>query len=178
MGLRAAAKGIFEKLTGRRIYKKLPLGIDPLEDLVSRFPGYACNVIFDVGANIGQSAIPFSTRFPRSRIYCFEPVARTFSSLVGNVKRYEHITCYQIALGSKKGEMSMVPAESSDRNTLKDQQSGGSATGVPVREETITLDTLSDFCAGHGITHINYLKVDTEGFDLEVMKGGEAIDRK
>ena len=39
--------------------------------------------------------------------------------------------------------------------------------------QTVKVDTLDDFCKSENIGFINYLKIDTEGFDLEVLKGGD-----
>src|SRR5687768_17470636 len=58
--------------------------------------GSQVSVVFDVGANVGQSALRFTAGFPEARIYCFEPVKETFSRLRENVSRYERISCYQI----------------------------------------------------------------------------------
>lgn len=67
-----------EKLTGRKIYKKLPFGNDPLRGILYTLKNYKFNIIFDVGANTGQSAELFSKRFPNAKIYCFEPFSATF----------------------------------------------------------------------------------------------------
>lgn len=44
-------------------------------------------VIFDVGANIGQTASKFAQSFPKAKIFSFEPVTATFKQLRENTKK-------------------------------------------------------------------------------------------
>ncbi len=72
---------IIEKITGTKIFKKLPRGIDPLLDIKSSIPNYSFQTIIDVGANIGQSENYFTKKNPKSIVYCIEPIQKTFSIL-------------------------------------------------------------------------------------------------
>jgi precorrin-6B methylase 2 len=56
-------------------------------------------VVFDVGANIGQTATTFNDSFTTAQIYSFEPVKNTFESLVANTRKYDRVKCFQLALG-------------------------------------------------------------------------------
>jgi FkbM family methyltransferase len=178
MGIKSGMRAIAEKLTGRKIYKRTPFGVNPLDDLVFRFPNYRFEVIFDVGANIGQSAIPFSKRFPGSRIYCFEPIALTFATLGQNVGNRKNIELYQMALGAVMAEKAMTSMKNSDMSTLRPGPDVDVIAPGGAQTEIIKVDTLTGFCDRHSIKHISYLKIDTEGYDLEVIKGGkEILDR-
>ena len=64
--------------------------------------GCVIKTIFDVGANIGQSAIKFLDSFPNPTIYCFEPVQETFGELVRNVGNSPNVHCHQNAMGSRE----------------------------------------------------------------------------
>jgi FkbM family methyltransferase len=173
MGIKESFRNIFEKITGRKIYKILPFGVDPIADITNRFPKYEFKTIFDVGANLGQSAIPFSQAFPNAIIYCFEPVLATYNTLNENLKGYNNVKIFQWAFGSKKEELSIVSNEQSDLNTLKSASTNGNAGAKNV--EIIKVDVLADFCTANNIQYINYLKIDTEGFDLEVLKGASGM---
>jgi len=39
----------------------------------------------------------------------------------------------------------------------------------------MNIQTLDSFCKEYGIKHINYLKIDTEGYDLNVLKGADRL---
>jgi FkbM family methyltransferase len=178
MGIKSGIRVIIEKLTGRKIVKRHPFGVSPLNDLVFRFPNYPFEVIFDVGANIGQSAVPFSTRFPKSRIYCFEPIARTFATLSQNLRHCKNVESYQMALGATRSEKVITSMKNSDMSTLKAGSDTDMLASGEARTEIIKVDTISEFCGRHHIKRISYLKIDTEGYDLEVIKGGkEMLDR-
>ena len=46
------------------------------------------------------------------------------------------------------------------------------AWGTVVRETPVQVTTLDEFCVDRDVDHIDLLKTDTQGFDLEVLKGG------
>jgi pantothenate kinase len=58
-------------------------------------------VILDIGANIGITAIWMSRKFPTAKIYCFESTQNNFDILQKNIKAYENITALNFGLGSK-----------------------------------------------------------------------------
>lgn len=52
----------------------------------------------------------------------------------------------------------------------------GSAAPTPsMTLESVKIETLDDFCLEHEISHIGFLKIDTEGNDLNVLRGGKQI---
>ena len=61
-------------------------------------------VIFDIGANIGQSAIAFHALFPSAQIYSFEPVPDCFEELNVRTSGILNIHTFNIALGDFIGD--------------------------------------------------------------------------
>lgn len=152
----------------------LPSGLNPYHDIKRHLPGYRASTVFDVGANIGQSAQKFRKWFPQAQIYCFEPVTTSFAALQHRLKGRQNVHCFQLALGATNGtgqirldgmaEMfSLVP------DAVEPAQTPAAAL------ETVALTSLDAFCTNHAIQQINYLKIDTEGYDLEVLKGAEQM---
>lgn len=174
MTIKEIVKNIVEKVTGTTIYRTLPIGVDNFSDIALRLPNLALNSIFDVGANIGQSAINYHNLFPNSRIYCFEPVKETFKKLEKNLINHTQTTCYNIALGASKGEAQMVLEGSSDMFFLLNPSSSFSKK-IESKLETVTIETIDEFCTNSKIDRISYLKIDTEGGDLEVLKGAKKM---
>lgn len=164
-------KKIFEQLTRTKVYRVIPFGVDEFYDINRKFPGYQMDVMFDVGANIGQSAREFVAMFSEARIYCFEPSLGTFETLKNNLSNFSQISFHNLALGNERALKKLIHSDGSDKNRI---------LAVPDKDvhgdfEEIRMDTLSDFCDEHGIKHINFLKIDTEGFDLEVLKSGASM---
>lgn len=177
MAIKKIIKGGFEKLTGYKISKSVTtnttkvFGVDPYFDIQEKIKGIKLDVFFDVGANIGQAAKKMRKRFPTASIHCFEPIKDTFEKLKANTKDLDLLQ-YNCALGSKNEQIEIVVDSmnrNSDRNSLNNKNvNPNSSTG---KNEKIEVKTLDGFCAEHSIKKIDYLKVDTEGFDLEVLKG-------
>jgi FkbM family methyltransferase len=170
MSLKNKVKKLVEHLTGTHICRVLPRGIDFIQDIADSLPMYRADIIFDVGANAGQSSKIYLARFPSSHIYCFEPVGDTFHQLQDNLKGDARVDCYQLALGSSKSKGKMVMQGKSDMFFLLGQ-SKESLMNNDMTTESVDIVTLDEFCQTKRIDQINYLKIDTEGGDLEVLKG-------
>lgn len=168
MGIRAFT----EKLTGTHIYRVLPRGVDVFHDIAMALPAFDATTVFDVGANVGQSAQVYLNKFPRAHVYCFEPVVSTFAELENRIGDNSRISCYRMALGAHMHLGQMVLQGSSDRHFLMREASTQPEVLLePV--ESVAVTTLDQFCLQHHVDHIGYLKIDTEGGDLDVLKGAE-----
>jgi FkbM family methyltransferase len=133
--------------------------------------GRSVECIFDVGANVGQSALSFARDFPQARIYAFEPFHSIFARLQSNVAREARITPLQRALGSRAEQLRVgFDGDSiSQTNRIAPVTDGGHA-GDPLTE-VIDVETVDEFCRAHSIERIDILKTDTEGYDVEVLRG-------
>ncbi|HYV35951.1 MAG TPA: FkbM family methyltransferase [Gemmataceae bacterium] len=172
--MKKVIKRVIEKLTGNYILNGLPTGVDVFYDLRACLPKFSAQLVFDVGANEGQSAAAFLRGFPRSKIYCFEPVSSTFKVLTANFGGHQNIHCCQVALGSETGSRQIMLLGSSDNHSLAPLDEGPVANG-PSARESVRVETVTQFCKSQGIMEINYLKIDTEGHDLQVLRGAEAM---
>jgi FkbM family methyltransferase len=150
-------------------------GIDPYNDMdhLAATWGYSLSTIFDVGANIGQTALNLVRRYPSARILSFEPHPTTCATLAESVARHSQIHITNAALGAVPGALPMTVYSLSVLNTLKPNFH----TGRFEKASTITVPvtTLDAFCAEHHIETIDLLKIDTEGFDLMVLQGAAEL---
>ncbi|MCM1981716.1 FkbM family methyltransferase [Lyngbya confervoides] len=160
--------------TGFHILRTLPRGIDVCRDIQQAFPRYVMEVIFDVGANLGQSAQQYRYHFPDATLYCFEPVAATFQALQAQLGRKPGVHCIQLALGAQVGTARMRLVGSSDRFSMIGDQDM-QALGETADLEAIAVSTVEQFCQTQKIQQISYLKIDTEGRDWEVLMGSESM---
>jgi FkbM family methyltransferase len=144
------------------------LGIDVDLDLQRLTAESPLSTIFDVGANLGQTATKLTVDFPEAEIYSFEPVPQSFARMQATVARLPRVQAFHLALGDARGTAHIHLTDHSGGNTLKPV--AGATSAVEVQVETV--DT---FCAAHGITSIDLLKIDVEGFELNVLKGARGM---
>jgi FkbM family methyltransferase len=131
--------------------------------IARRIPQWQPSVILDVGANVGQSALGFAAAYPKAAVHSFEPFPASFRKLVANTAHLENVTAHRFGLGRSDAVMQMNVGEVSTQNRLTTETSD-STIAVDIRAGAGLLDLL-------GLTEVSYLKIDTEGHDLEVLQG-------
>ena len=141
----------------------LRFGSDPLLDVERLLP--QVETVLDVGANEGQTALSFAHAFPDAQVFSFEPVPSTFSALREQTADEPNIHCFQLALGDREGDATIELAEKSGQNSLLNAAEPGPGTA------TVEVTTGDAWASAHEIAHIDVLKVDTEGYDLQVLEG-------
>jgi FkbM family methyltransferase len=149
------------------------LSSGPLSDIKRMVSVGKRPVIFDVGANKGQSIKDFKNVFPHCSIHSFEPSPATYKDLVRNVSRYSDVFLNNLAVGSSCGEKLFIENSNSDMSSFL--QPGKYCWGEIIREIPVELTTLDKYCDDNDIRYINILKTDTQGYDLEVLKGAKDL---
>jgi FkbM family methyltransferase len=107
-----------------------------------------------------------------SRVVSFEPVPASFAKLKDVSTEIEGIECYPYAVGEKIGETTFfIPDTASDAEIAArtDHTAGHSSRSVRVQ-----MTTLDDFFR-HRNNKPSYLKIDVEGFELEVLAGAKTL---
>jgi FkbM family methyltransferase len=146
------------------------LGRDAFRDMHALAHTRTGAVIFDVGANVGQSVLAFRSRFHSPIIHAFEPSPTTFAQLKRNTADVPQLHLNNFALGSSSGEHALY--ESSDPALTSLLPTGKDSARAQITATTsVAIQSLDDYCSSAGVTHIDVLKCDAQGFDLEVLKG-------
>lgn len=129
--------------------------------------------VLDIGANIGMTAIALSQICPRGRIAAIEPLPHTFQYLQRNVAEaaFSNIKIFNFALGSEDGPVLMQGhpsnfASSFIADNYKIPNSDHFAEKVMVRRLDAAFPELS-------LDRLDFMKVDVEGFELEVFEGAK-----
>lgn len=141
------------------------------------FVGRAGSVILDVGANVGQSAETYSRIFPAATIYSIEPFPDSYDQLVA--KRIPRVKPIQAAMASVDGQRALhVNADSRANSLLPSSQQGRGIFPeklVQVGEIQVNLMTLDRLQQQEGFNTVDFLKIDTQGSELEVLNGGPKL---
>lgn len=73
--------------------------MDPFVDMARFLEGRKAPIIFDVGANVGQSVSKFRDTFPASSIQSFEPSPTTYQKLVENCRDLPSVNTWNCGVG-------------------------------------------------------------------------------
>jgi FkbM family methyltransferase len=162
---------------GLVVFRTGKFGLDPWAD-VNRLASdwnYPITLVFDVGANDGESAVTALHQFPKARVISFEPHPVTFSKLTTRKHDQPRWSVINSALGSEIGEVGLFEYGDSKINSLTDKAQYAIRFGQQSRRISVKCTTLDAYCAESGNERIDVLKIDTEGFDLAVLQGSSGM---
>lgn len=132
-------------------------------------------IIFDVGANIGTYTTWLAKTFHTGKVYAFEPQRLVFQMLCGNmaINNIENVHVHNVALGKEEREIHvnepnyMYPADFGRFSIVRinDMQINN--------DKSLLIDctTIDKFMQKHDIPKLDFIKIDAEGMDLDVVDG-------
>jgi FkbM family methyltransferase len=130
--------------------------------------------IIDVGANVGDYAKMLRAKFPDAEIHCFEPGSETFERLISNTKEL-HLKLHNFAVGSCNGTITLVKGSNDKDGTMltayKDAISNIFTFAGEPNENIICNMICIDGFYNDTVEKIDFMKIDVEGHELEVLKG-------
>lgn len=150
-------------------------------------------VLIDVGAHKGESIALFSKNFEIDQIYSFEANPVTFDVLKKKLPKLQlrfdktQISIENFALGSEKKKIKIKNMGESSSSTIRNLNQNSryfkkkyfflkkKNQSEFFKEIEIDQIKLSDFIKSKNIRQIDLMKIDTEGYELEVLKGSENI---
>jgi FkbM family methyltransferase len=149
----------------RRILRKPSRCPHGLRLLAQARPLDSFRIVLDVGANVGKTTALYLEHFPNSRIWSFEPVPATCDVLRTRFAGEPRVQVRQEALGSDRHTALMRAVGTSVSNMIVEREDPGA------HHERVAVNTGDAFLAGAGLSEVDFLKIDTEGHDLDVLKG-------
>jgi FkbM family methyltransferase len=135
-------------------------------------------VFFDVGARWGMNS-EWAVFGDQMRVYCFEPDEEECKRLAALAP--PHVTYLPIALSARSGKVTLfesaLPASTSLYKTQMKYFGRliNRDNGIVVAEREIDVSSLDDVMTSQGIPHFDFIKLDVEGAELDVLKGASAI---
>lgn len=130
-------------------------------------------VMFDIGANIGQTTLSMRDLFPGATVHAFEPGSEAFARLSESLGDTPGVHLHQVAIGSAPGRIQFHENAESTMSSVLPLGSEGWGIVKALRE--VELTTVDEVCQRHDIQHISILKSDTQGYELEVLRGATEI---
>jgi FkbM family methyltransferase len=127
----------------------------------------------DGGANVGQTSRLLVRYFPLAAIHSFEPVLATYQQLQRNTARYPNVRCLHKALGAKSEKGYIRLHENSELNTLTPEAGPADFATKKADREQVDIVTLDNYSMASGLGYINILKLDVQGYEMEVLKGAQ-----
>lgn len=132
-------------------------------------------VCLDIGANEGQTIRLLSRVFEQPLIHAFEPTPGCFLSLSYQFQQ-DHIQLHQLAMGDSPGVLQLNQYSHSTLNSflpLSHDVANPYNDLTPEATVQVPVTTVDDFLTSHQIPAVHLLKIDTQGFDLHVLKGAQ-----
>lgn len=147
------------------------------KELIATTLGYVGKgaVVLDIGANIGRWAMPISAKIgDKGHVFAFEPNEESLSFLRHKVSGLQNVSTFNIALSNgnteqqefliQKGVSCPPNAAIADTASQITDKENFDVVKVPS-------SSLDNFIKTHNIKAIDFIKIDVEGHELEVIKG-------
>ena len=147
-------------------------------------------IIFDVGADKGQSIERLSKLFKEKQIHSFEPIKFKFLNLEKKYSKYQHIHLNNYALGERSenkefyvnhytGSSSFLKIkENTAWLKLRSKQWKILPEEFLKKKENIEINTVDNYCNQNNINEIDIIKIDTQGYEDKVLIGCKQMIEK
>ncbi len=130
--------------------------------------------ILDVGANTGQFSFATRSVFPSARMYAFEPLPRCFADLARRMKDDARFDAFQAAIGSSDGRIAIHESAASPSSSILSMTESHTEAFPWTdggRDIEVDLRRLDSFLPELELTEPVFLKVDVQGYSMEVLRG-------
>lgn len=163
------------KLYGNIFYNRRPAELNHTETLYKNLD-LKDKTIMEIGSFIGEYAIYFGSRLGRGKLIAVEPNPINCALLCKNIKanKLKNVTALNCGLSNKSGEMMFVSDRynratgtfktSKQKTLLESKEKIAFEIRIPVK----TGDQIADEMA---LQSVDYVKIDTEGFEPYVIEG-------
>ena len=129
-------------------------------------PGFEINskdTVIDVGAHIGLFTLYASQFCTEGKIYSFEPIKENYELLLENIQsnHLKQETCFNLAVSNSNHSVKLY---------INEDEAGHSMFSESSQSTTVNSISLQKFFDDKNIEHCNFLKLDCEGAEYEILK--------
>lgn len=137
-----------------------------------------CATVVDIGANRGQFALVSQECCPSAKIFSFEPLDEPATKFDRLFKDSQRIKLFRVAIGPQAGNTPMYLSRSDDSSSLlpiTDLQNE-IFPGTGLKEmRSVAVARLDELIHEDDLHSPALLKIDVQGFELEVLHGSESL---
>src|ERR1039457_4229342 len=129
-------------------------------------------VIVDVGAHIGAFTAMIARSLPRAAVYALEPARSNFRLLEKNIAANSlvNVATLRVALGDQHASVPLHHAAENWGHSLSTAMADGSTS------ELVPCQTLGSFLASHSLTTVDFMKMNIEGAEYDVLLSASRAD--
>jgi len=127
-------------------------------------------VVYDIGANIGIASLFYATRFPKARFYGFEPVPANVDVCRLNFRNLPRAEVFPWAVGAQSGT-AFFEFAAQDLRGGRLQGQGQGKQGAPKQRIEVPVVSIADLAGRKKLPPPDFVKIDVEGAELEVLEG-------
>jgi len=137
------------------------------------------DVVFDVGANVGIMSLFFAKQAVKGQIHSFEPTGYAIEKFKRNMQinpdLSQRIKLNQCFVSSESSPESDLVAYSSWPVVHTEESKHPVHCGVAKETQNVPCVSLDDYVAQEGVNKVDVIKIDTDGHELNVLKGARQI---
>ncbi len=169
-------RDFYTNLYGRKFYYSLNTDIGQKLLRVGTFERAEISIIerilkedsvsIDIGANIGTHSLFMAKISPKGKVFAFEPSRETYRLLLKNSEGVHNLFPANLAISNKCGFATFYKASDNAYSGLKDTQ-----IKPIIGAENVLTTQLDKFISLFNLKKIDFVKIDVEGFDDEVIEG-------
>ena len=168
----------------------LPVSFSKIsKELIRECVGREDPTILEIGCNDGSQTLWFLEIFEKPKVYCFEPDPRAVARFKAKVGRRSNINIFEIALSDHIGEATFFQSD----GQLNEEQAKAMPEGWDLsgsirqpkehlaihpwvtfdKKTTVKTSTLDAWCDKQGIEAIDFIWMDVQGAEIDVLRGGK-----
>jgi FkbM family methyltransferase len=171
--------------------KKFKTEYTIINNLISSFSSAESPILFDVGAHRGETINTMLAHFEKPIIHAFEPDPSNYAVLKSQFSDMKNVVIVNKGIGATSEERvfycnklshtnSFLKVNDTSTDHIKLQNLNEAEKKDAFLHEynhEIPVHTISvdDYCQQNNILHIDLLKIDTQGFEIECLKGAARL---
>ncbi len=145
------------------------------------FKSLGIDTVLDIGANTGQFTKTIALLLPNAKIYSFEPLPDCFAQLQEFSLNNPRINIFNLGIGDESGVLSFERNEYSPSSSfLKINDTHKQAFTFTENSTTVKvkIERLDDVTQNLDLGKSLFIKIDVQGYEDKVLKGGEETIKK